>query len=105
MALPFPISNGMKADIHPKYFQNATVTCACGNVFTIGSTKEKISVEICSACHPFYTGNEKIVDTAGRVEKFKARQAKKTTAPAKAKKAAHVSTPAPAPTETPVETK
>jgi large subunit ribosomal protein L31 len=68
----------MKADIHPKYFPNAEVTCACGNKFTIGSTKEKISVEICSNCHPFYTGNEKIVDTAGRVEKFKARQAAKT---------------------------
>ncbi len=76
----------MKADIHPKYYANATVTCACGNVFTIGSTVEKINVEICSNCHPFYTGNEKIVDTAGRVEKFKARQAKKA-APAAKKKA------------------
>jgi large subunit ribosomal protein L31 len=65
----------MKADIHPKYFPNATVTCACGNTFKIGSTKEKIEVEICSACHPFYTGNDKVLDTAGRVEKFKAKRA------------------------------
>ncbi|MBU6390432.1 50S ribosomal protein L31 [Patescibacteria group bacterium] len=66
----------MKADIHPKYYQNATVKCACGNTFTIGSTKEKIEVEICSACHPFYTGGDKVIDTAGRVERFKARAAK-----------------------------
>lgn len=65
----------MKADIHPTYFENATFTCACGAVYTMGSTKEKISIEICSNCHPFYTGNEKILDTAGRVEKFKTRQA------------------------------
>lgn len=76
----------MKTDIHPKYHTNADVTCACGNTFQVGSTREKINVEICSSCHPFYTGNEKIIDTAGRVEKFKARQAKKTTTPkAKAK--------------------
>ena len=65
----------MKTDIHPKYFDKAEVVCVCGNKFTIGSTKEKINVEICSACHPFFTGNEKILDTAGRVEKFKARRA------------------------------
>ena len=58
----------------------AKVACACGNTFTVGSTKETIKVEICSACHPFYTGeSSKILDTAGRVEKFKARQAKATT--------------------------
>ncbi len=68
----------MKADIHPQYFENATVTCACGATFTVGSTKEKISVEICSQCHPFYTGNEKSIDAAGRVERFKARAAKST---------------------------
>ena len=67
--------NAMKTDIHPKYFDKAEVVCVCGNKFTIGSTKEKINVEICSACHPFFTGNEKILDTAGRVEKFKARRA------------------------------
>ena len=66
----------MKKDIHPKYFPNATVICACGKSFHVGSTKEKISVEICSQCHPFFTGTEKIIDTAGRVERFKVRQAK-----------------------------
>jgi len=65
----------MKADTHPTYFPEAKVTCACGRVFTVGSTKEKLEIEICSNCHPFYTGNEKILDTAGRVEKFKARRA------------------------------
>lgn len=73
----------MKAEIHPKYYTNAKVTCACGNTFEVGSTKEVIEVEVCSACHPFYTGTEKVIDTAGRVEKFKARMAK-----AKKKKAA-----------------
>ncbi|MDO8482729.1 MAG: 50S ribosomal protein L31 [bacterium] len=68
----------MKTDIHPKYFAEAKVTCACGNKFTLGSTKEKIDVEICSACHPFYTGNDKVIDTAGRVERFKTRAAKVT---------------------------
>ena len=65
----------MKTDIHPAYHTASKVTCACGNTFSIGSTKEAISVEICSACHPFYTGNDKVLDTAGRVEKFKARKA------------------------------
>ncbi|MBU2545393.1 50S ribosomal protein L31 [Patescibacteria group bacterium] len=66
-----------KKDIHPKYFDKASVTCACGNSFTMGAAKEHIEVEICSRCHPFYTGKEKIVDTLGRVEKFKKRLAKK----------------------------
>lgn len=65
----------MKTDIHPTYHKKAKATCACGNSFEIGSTAEKIEVEVCSACHPFYTGNEKVIDTAGRVEKFKARSA------------------------------
>jgi large subunit ribosomal protein L31 len=65
----------MKKEIHPQYFEKAKVICACGATFVIGSTREKIEVEICSACHPFYTGNEKIIDTAGRVEKFKSRRA------------------------------
>lgn len=69
--------SGMKADIHPKYFEKAKVTCACGNKFEIGSTKPEIHVEICGVCHPFYTGKEKIIDTAGRVEKFKRKMAKK----------------------------
>lgn len=67
----------MKKNIHPKYYLNATVKCACGNTFTVGSTKEFIEIEICSKCHPFYTGKEKIVDTMGRVEKFRKRLAKK----------------------------
>ena len=66
----------MKKDIHPTYFTEAGVTCACGNTFTIGSTKEKIEVEICSACHPFNTGLDKTLDAAGRVERFKTRAAK-----------------------------
>ena len=65
----------MKSNIHPQYFSNAKAKCACGAEFEVGSTVENIAVEICSACHPFYTGNEKIVDTAGRVEKFKSRLA------------------------------
>ena len=61
----------MKKDIHPQYFPKARARCACGASFTLGSTKEFIEVEICSQCHPFYTGKEKIVDTMGRVEKFR----------------------------------
>lgn len=66
----------MRKNIHPKYYPNAKVVCACGNTFTVGSTKEYIEVEICSRCHPFYTGKEKLIDTMGRVEKFKKRAAK-----------------------------
>lgn len=61
----------MKKDIHPNYYADAKVTCACGNSFTTGSTVKEIRVEICSNCHPFYTGKEKLVDTAGRVDRFK----------------------------------
>jgi large subunit ribosomal protein L31 len=64
----------MKKDIHPKYFPKAETTCACGAKYIISSTKESIAVEICATCHPFYTGNDKVLDTAGRVEKFKARK-------------------------------
>ena len=74
----------MKTDTHPKYFEEAKVVCACGNTFNLGSTREKIEVEICSACHPFFTGNDKVLDTAGRVEKFKNRAAKVTTKKSKA---------------------
>ncbi len=63
----------MKKDIHPNYHQDATVKCACGNTFKTGSTQKKIDTEICSSCHPFYTGKGKLVDTAGRIEKFEAR--------------------------------
>ena len=63
----------MKTDIHPTYYPQAVVTCACGNVFTIGATKPTLKVEICSACHPFFTGEQRIVDTEGRVERLKRR--------------------------------
>jgi len=67
----------MKKEIHPKYYPKAQVKCACGNTFTVGSTKEFMEVEICSACHPFYTGKEKIVDALGQVQKFRKRVAQK----------------------------
>ena len=70
----------MKADIHPKWYPQAKATCACGNSFTVGSTLPEISVEICSSCHPFFTGEAKYVDTLGRVEKY---QQKQQTAAAK----------------------
>ncbi len=63
----------MKKEIHPKYYPNCKVTCVCGNTFTTGSTEPEIKVELCSACHPFYTGKQKLVDTARRVEKFEAK--------------------------------
>jgi len=68
----------MKKDIHPEFHMDAKATCACGATFTVGSTQKELSVEICSSCHPFYTGQDKVLDTAGRVEKFKARMAKAT---------------------------
>lgn len=64
----------MKAKIHPTWYPEATVKCACGNTFKVGATQELIEVEVCSACHPFYTGQMKYVDTAGRVDAFKERQ-------------------------------
>jgi len=67
----------MKKEIHPKYYPAAKVQCACGNTFIVGSTKEFMEIEICSKCHPFYTGKEKIVDKMGRVERFKKRLIKK----------------------------
>jgi len=63
----------MKKDIHPTYYPDAKVTCACGASFTVGSTAESTHVEVCSKCHPFFTGKEKMLDTAGRVDKFKIR--------------------------------
>jgi len=66
----------MKTGIHPKYYPKAKVTCACGNSFEVGSTIPEIHVEICSACHPWYTGKHKILDTAGRVDKFKEKMEK-----------------------------
>lgn len=69
----------MKKGIHPKYFE-ATVSCACGSTFQTGSTRQTLKVELCSKCHPFFTGQQRIVDTAGRVERFMER-AKKQKAP------------------------
>ncbi|MFB6225077.1 MAG: 50S ribosomal protein L31 [Candidatus Paceibacteria bacterium] len=66
----------MKSNIHPQYHQ-ATITCACGNTFEVGSTQKELFVEVCSQCHPFYTGAESLVDTAGRVEQFRRRMQKK----------------------------
>ncbi len=63
----------MKKDIHPQYYPNAQVVCSCGNTFTTGATKEHIRVEVCSACHPFFTGEQRIVDTGGRVERLRRR--------------------------------
>jgi large subunit ribosomal protein L31 len=75
----------MKKKIHPKYV-HCTITCACGNKIETRSTLEKISVDLCSKCHPFFTGRQKIVDSAGRVEKFLKRYAKKRTPTRKKKK-------------------
>ena len=64
----------MKANIHPQYFNDTKVTCVCGNTFTTGATVPEIRVEICSKCHPFFTGEMKFIDTLGRVEKFQQKQ-------------------------------
>ncbi len=68
----------MKTKIHPTYYQTATVTCACGNTFETGSTDAQLNVEVCSNCHPFYTGKQRLVDVAGRVDKFRQRQQEAT---------------------------
>jgi large subunit ribosomal protein L31 len=67
----------MKDKIHPKYYPEATVYCACGNSWTTGATQEEIRTDVCSACHPFFTGEQRIVDTAGQVERFMRRLEKK----------------------------
>lgn len=64
----------MKANVHPTYFPEAQVMCVCGNRFTVGSTQEVIHVELCSKCHPFYTGEQRFVDTASRIQKFQKKQ-------------------------------
>jgi large subunit ribosomal protein L31 len=84
----------MKKDIHPQY-QEATVHCSCGNTFTTRSTKKELHVELCSQCHPFYTGKQKLVDSGGRVDRFKKRLQKKAEAP-KAPKAPKQRAPKPA---------
>ncbi len=76
----------MKQNIHPSYYSDAVVTCACGNTFTTGSTKQKIQIEVCSACHPFYTGTQRFIDTQGRVERFQSKQAAAGSYKKKAKK-------------------
>jgi large subunit ribosomal protein L31 len=63
----------MKEKIHPKYYHDAKVVCSCGNTFITGSTRQNLRVELCSKCHPFFTGEQKIIDTAGRVERFRKR--------------------------------
>ena len=75
----------MKTGVHPEYFQ-ATVTCSCGNTFVTGSTVPELRVELCSECHPFFTGTQKLVDTGGRVERFQKRYAKSSAAKSKAAK-------------------
>jgi len=77
----------MKQAIHPQYFDNCAVACACGNTFTTGSTLEKIEVEVCSKCHPFFTGQHKFVDTKGRIEKFQEKVARGKSYVKKAKTA------------------
>lgn len=64
----------MKSDIHPQWYQQAKVSCACGNTFTVGASKPEIKTDICSKCHPFFTGEMKYVDTLGRVERFQTKQ-------------------------------
>ena len=63
----------MKKDIHPKYYPEARIICACGNIITTGSTRPEMKVEVCSACHPFYTGKKRLVDTTGRLDRFQKR--------------------------------
>ncbi len=63
----------MKKEIHPTFYNNANVVCSCGNTFTTGATKANLRVEVCSRCHPYFTGEQRIVDTEGRVERFRRR--------------------------------
>ena len=67
----------MKKDIHPAYYSEAKVVCACGNTWTTGATQEVVRTDVCSACHPFFTGEQRIVDTAGQVERFMRRLERK----------------------------
>lgn len=82
----------MKSDIHPPYHDTVTITCSCGTTFQSGSTAEAISIEVCSHCHPFYTGKSKLVDAAGRVDKFQQRL-QETAAKQKAKATPHKKRP------------
>ncbi len=86
----------MKKGIHPKVNTDVVVTCACGNSFTTMSTRDSITVDLCSACHPFYTGKQKLIDTEGRIEKFQKKMAAASTTSKKdKKKAKEANTPAP----------
>ena len=76
----------MKKDIHPEYFKEVGAKCVCGQKFIVGSTLKDIEIEVCSGCHPFYTGGTKVLDSAGRVERFKQKQAKAVEKPIKKKK-------------------
>ena len=69
----------MKAQIHPTFYEAAVVTCVCGNTFTTGSTQKELKTEICSVCHPFFTGTQRIVDTGGQVERFMRRMRQRQT--------------------------
>ncbi len=69
----------MKPSIHPTFYTTATVSCACGNTFTTGSTEKELHTEVCSQCHPFYTGKQKLLDAAGSIDKFKKRTATAVT--------------------------
>jgi len=84
----------MKANVHPNY-QQATVTCACGNKFTVGSTSATLSVDICSKCHPFFTGEQKFVDILGRVDKFMAKRQAASSYTKKGKKGQEIKNSAP----------
>ncbi|MGC9049069.1 MAG: 50S ribosomal protein L31 [Patescibacteria group bacterium] len=75
----------MKKEIHPQYYPKAKIICACGNVMTVGSTVPEMHVEICSKCHPFYTGKQKLVDTSGRLERYQKLIAKREKIVKKAK--------------------
>ena len=66
----------MRANIHPTFYEDAVVTCGCGNTFVTGSTVKELKTEVCSACHPFYTGQQRIIDTGGQVERFRKRAAR-----------------------------
>lgn len=68
----------MKEGIHPEYHVNAVVTCVCGNTFQTGSTQKELRVDICSACHPFFTGKQKLIDTEGRIDRFRKKYAGNT---------------------------
>jgi large subunit ribosomal protein L31 len=83
----------MKTELHPTYFSQAKVVCACGNKFTTGATVAEIKLEICSQCHPYFTGREKLVDTEGRVDKFQRRMASKVVPKTKKAEAPRESRP------------